>query len=209
MTTEKYIITQLEKFLSEKNIDALEVRLQKPKEEKFGDFATSLALQLARFLKKKPAAIAEDIKNYIQLDKRYISKIEIAGPGFLNFFSAHEDLYSQLKNILNLEAEYGKSNLAQGKKAQVEFVSANPTGPLTIGHGRGAVLGDAIARLLEAVGYDVTREYYFNNAGRQMRVLGESVRMRYLELIGEKVDFPESHYQGEYIIDILLITSYL
>jgi len=202
MTTEQYIIEQLNKFLEEKGVDRIDVHLQKPKEEKFGDFAASVALQLARFLKKKPAAIAEDIKNFIQIDKRYISKIEIAGPGFLNFFAAREDLYSQLKEILKLDAEYGRSDLAKGKKAQVEFVSANPTGPLTIGHGRGAVFGDAVARLLEAVGYNVTREYYFNNAGRQMRVLGESVRFRYLELLGEKIDFPDSHYQGEYIIDI-------
>jgi len=202
MNTEQYIIEQLNSFLKEKEIDGIDVHLQKPKEEKFGDFAASIALQLARFLKKKPASIAEDIKNFIDLDGRYISRIEIAGPGFLNFFAAREDLYSQLQDILRLEAEYGRSDTAKGKKAQVEFVSANPTGPLTIGHGRGAVFGDAATRLLEAVGYDVTREYYFNNAGRQMRVLGESVRLRYLELLGEKIDFPDSHYQGEYIIDI-------
>jgi len=202
MNTEQYIIEQLNSFLKEKGIDGIDVHLQKPKEEKFGDFAASIALQLARFLKKKPASIAEDIKNFIDLDGRYISRIEIAGPGFLNFFAAREDLYSQLQDILRLEAEYGRSDTAKGKKAQVEFVSANPTGPLTIGHGRGAVFGDAATRLLEAVGYDVTREYYFNNAGRQMRVLGESVRLRYLELLGEKIDFPDSHYQGEYIIDI-------
>jgi len=202
MNTEQYIIEQLNSFLKEKGIDEIDVHLQKPKEEKFGDFAASIALQLARFLKKKPASIAEDIKNFIDLDGRYISRIEIAGPGFLNFFAAREDLYSQLQDILRLEAEYGRSDTAKGKKAQVEFVSANPTGPLTIGHGRGAVFGDAATRLLEAVGYDVTREYYFNNAGRQMRVLGESVRLRYLELLGEKIDFPDSHYQGEYIIDI-------
>ncbi len=199
MTAKEYIGTQLERFLKSKNISDIDIILQKPKDEKHGDYASNLALQAARHLKKKPADIAAEIRDFIRLDEKYISKIEIAGPGFLNFFAARGSLYEQLKQILEQQKHYGRSDLGNGKKAQIEFVSANPTGPLTIGHGRGAVFGDTIARLLDAVGYDITREYYFNNAGRQMRVLGESVRLRYLEELGETVTFPEDHYQGNYI----------
>ncbi len=202
MTTQEYIQKELQRFLDAHNLSDIEIVLERPKEEAFGDYASTLALQLARHLKKNPRQIAEEIKNFITLDKRYISKIEIAGPGFINFFASNENLYIQLSEILEKKEAYGKSSLGQGKKANIEFVSANPTGPLTIGHGRGAVLGDTIARLLKNIGYQVTREYYFNNAGRQMRVLGDSVRLRYLELCGQKVDFPEDYYQGQYIIDI-------
>lgn len=205
MTAKEYIRTQLENFLKSKNISNIDIILQKPKDENHGDFASNLALQTARYLKKKPADIAAEIRNFIIIDTNYISKIEIAGPGFLNFFAASGSLYAQLAQILRERKNYGRSDMGKGQKAQIEFVSANPTGPLTIGHGRGAVLGDTIARLLEACGYDVTREYYFNNAGRQMRVLGESVRLRYLEALGETVTFPDDHYQGDYIRDIARI----
>lgn len=202
MTTQEYIHQKLQAFLKERGIEGVEVQIEKPKEEKFGDFATNLALQLARHLKKNPRQIAEEIKAFVGEDSQFVRKIEIAGPGFVNFFAAAANIYAQLAEILQKKEQYGKSTLGAGKKANVEFVSANPTGPLTIGHGRGAVYGDTVARLLEAVGYTVTREYYFNNAGRQMRILGESVRLRYLELCGEKIDFPEEYYQGTYIIDI-------
>ncbi len=202
MTTQEYIIQQLQRFLDARQISGIEIILEKPKEEKFGDFASTLALQLAKHLKKNPRQIAEELKAFIPVDERYISKIEIAGPGFVNFFASKTYLHSQLKKILEEKKRFGQSAVGKGKTAQIEFVSANPTGPLTIGHGRGAVLGDTLARLLQAVGYRVTREYYFNNAGRQMRILGESVRLRYLELCGENVEFPEDYYQGEYIIDI-------
>ena len=202
MTSKEYIIDQLQRFLKANNIENLDIILQKPKDEKHGDFASNLALQAARHLKKKPADIAAEIRDFIAIDTQYVSKIEIAGPGFLNFFAASGSLYAQLTQLLEQREAYGRSDLGKGQKAQIEFVSANPTGPLTIGHGRGAVFGDTISRLLEAVGYDVTREYYFNNAGRQMRVLGESVRLRYLEELGETVTFPEDHYQGDYIREI-------
>jgi len=152
--------------------------------------------------KTAPRQIAEEIIAFIKIDDQWLSKIEIAGPGFLNFYGSKENLFLAINEILNKKEQYGKSDSGKGKKAQVEFVSANPTGPLTIGHGRGAVLGDTIARLLEAIGYEVTREYYFNDAGRQMRVLGESVKLRYLQLLGEDIVFPDEHYQGDYIIDI-------
>lgn len=202
MTAENYIIWELERFLKLKNISNIVVTLQKPKEEKFGDFATNLAMQLAQQLKSNPRTVAEEICQFVETGNQYIDKVEIAGPGFINFFTAHENLYEQLEKILSERSEYGKTDLGNGKTAMVEFVSANPTGPLTIGHGRQAVLGDTIANLLEAVGYDVTREYYFNNAGRQMRMLGNSVYLRYQEILGNKIEFPDDHYQGEYIKEI-------
>ncbi len=210
MTSREYIVKQLETFLDKKKIKDVDVILQNPKDEKHGDFATNIAMQLARHLRKKPVDIANEIIDFIEIDQNYISKIELAGPGFLNFFAASSNLYQQLQHVLNQKQNFGQSEQAKGKTVQVEFVSANPTGPLTIGHGRGAVLGDTIARLLEAIGYQVTREYYFNNAGRQMRVLGESVRLRYLEALGETVDFPDDHYQGDYIRDIAetLVSKY-
>ncbi len=202
MTTQEYIITELQRFLDHHQITGVEITLERPKEEKFGDYASTLALQLARHLKKNPRQIAEEIKAFVKVNPDYIAKIEIAGPGFINFFASNANLYKQLGEILKLKEQFGRSTKGQGQKANIEFVSANPTGPLTIGHGRGAVLGDTIARLLEIMGYNVTREYYFNNAGRQMRVLGDSVRLRYLELCGQKINFPEDYYQGQYIIDI-------
>ncbi|HHJ52287.1 MAG TPA: arginine--tRNA ligase [Caldithrix abyssi] len=202
MTSEQYIKEQLRQFLALHGITGVEVILQRPKEKKFGDYTTNLAMQLARHLKKKPTDIAQMIIEAFEPNPSFVSKIEVAGPGFLNFFAAADNLYNQLEQILDQKEQFGRLQFGAGKTANVEFVSANPTGPLTIGHGRGAVLGDTICRLLEAVGYQVTREYYFNNAGRQMRVLGESVRLRYLELCGQAIDFPDDHYQGEYIIDI-------
>lgn len=202
MTTEQYLIQQLENFLQSKQLSNIPILLQRPKEEKFGDYSSNIAMQLARQLKKSPLQIAEEIRQYVIPDLHYLYKIEVVPPGFLNFFSSTTSLYQQLAQILIQKEKFGHSFSGAGLKAQVEFVSANPTGPLTIGHGRGAVLGDTIARLLEAIGYQVTREYYFNNAGRQMRLLADSVRLRYLELLGEPVTFPDDYYQGEYIRDI-------
>ncbi len=202
MTVKEYITEQLKKFITDKNLEKIDIALQRPRDEAHGDYASNLAMQLARQLKKNPRQIAEEIRDFADWDKQFVLKVEIAGPGFLNFFSSKENLYAQLQEILIRDADYGRSEAGKGKKAQIEFVSANPTGPLTIGHGRQAVLGDSIARLLTAQGYEVTREYYFNNAGRQMRILGESVKLRYLELLGEKIDFPDDYYQGDYIKDI-------
>jgi len=201
MTSEEYIISELGRFLKNHSIE-LAVVLQRPKEKQFGDFSSNLAMQLAGKLNKSPRDIADDIVGFIKQDEKYISRIEIAGPGFINFYAASENLYDRLLEVFEKGKNYGKIIQQKPIKAQIEFVSANPTGPLTIGHGRQAVLGDAIANILEAVGYNVTREYYFNDAGRQMRVLGQSVKYRYLELLGNKIYFPDDHYQGEYIVDI-------
>ncbi|MCS7053516.1 MAG: arginine--tRNA ligase [Ignavibacterium sp.] len=173
-----------------------------PKSELHGDLSTNIAMQLAKKLRKNPREVANDILSKIKFDDNLISKVEIAGAGFINFFFNPNYLTYIIPKILDKKDNFGKSEKYSGKKANVEFVSANPTGPLTVGHGRNAVIGDTIANLLEWVGYKVDREYYFNNAGRQMRVLGDSVRLRYLELLGEKVDFPEDYYQGDYIKDI-------
>ncbi len=202
MTAEDYIKDELGKYLKKHKIENISLTLSQPKQKQFGDFSSNLALQLAAHLKKNPRAIAQDIIDFITPDSQFIEKIEIAGSGFVNFFVSDSSVYSQLRNILELGNDYGKEDIGKGIKTQVEFISANPTGPLTIGHGRQAVLGDTVARLLEFLGYNVTREYYYNDAGRQMRILGNSVRLRYLQLLDDQTEFPEDHYQGEYIIDI-------
>lgn len=173
-----------------------------PNQENHGDYSTNIAMISSKQARKNPRQVAEEIIANLDYDKNIIHKIEIAGPGFINFYFTPFHLASIIKDILDSKENFGRSVKYSGKKAQVEFVSANPTGPLTVGHGRNAVVGDTVASMLEWVGYKVEREYYFNNAGRQMRVLGDSVRLRYLELLGEKIEFPEDYYQGGYIREI-------
>jgi arginyl-tRNA synthetase len=173
-----------------------------PKHEGQGDFSTNFALVLAGIEKKNPRELAQAIAEKLSNQTDLIDRVEIAGPGFVNIFINHDVWRRLIPEIIAQGAAFGKSTVGSGRKVMVEFVSANPTGPLSIGHGRQAILGDSIARLLEATGHDVFREYYYNDAGRQMRVLGESTRARYLELLGEEFSFPEDGYQGEYIIDI-------
>ena len=175
-----------------------------PKSIEHGDLSSNAAMLLTKILKKNPRVIAQEIIDSLNLDSSVIAKTEIAGPGFVNFFFTSNYTSKIIKEILDKKDNFGKSDKYLGKRANVEFVSANPTGPLTVGHGRNAVVGDTVANLLEWIGYDVEREYYFNNAGRQMRVLGDSVKMRYLEILGDKVSFPEDYYQGEYIKDIAM-----
>ncbi|MBO6794814.1 MAG: arginine--tRNA ligase [Balneolaceae bacterium] len=179
-----------------------EIHLEAPKDPTHGDASTNLAMMLAKPLRNNPRAIATQIVEGLKYDDRKIASVEIAGPGFINFRYAEDYLFDELQTIINEGAEYGKSTAYSGKKIQIEFVSANPTGPLTVGHGRNAVLGDTVARLMEWTGATVDREYYFNNAGRQMRVLGQSVQARYLEALGKDAEFPEGGYEGEYIKDI-------
>ncbi len=169
-----------------------------------GDYSTNIAMRMSKKAKKNPRDIANEICNELNtiIDKEIIKEIKIEGPGFINFFFTPKYIAKIISVVFDQKETFGRSNKYSGKKAMVEFVSANPTGPLTIGHGRNAVVGDTFANMLEAVGYDVIREYYFNNAGRQMRVLGNSVKLRYLELLGDVLEFPEDHYQGEYIKDI-------
>ncbi len=175
---------------------------ERPRQAGHGDLTTNIAMVLAKRMGKPPRVLAGEIIAAWNLDRSFVRSIEVAGPGFINLSFADRFYTAQLGTILEARERYGRTEGGAGKRVQVEFVSANPTGPLTVGHGRGAVFGDTVARLYEWTGHQVEREYYFNNAGRQMRILGDSVRLRYLELLGETVEFPVDYYQGEYIRDI-------
>ena len=179
------------------------VVIQRPKKPEHGDFASNIALILAKPLGKNPRDIAKVLVTQIQTSfGDHFERIDIAGPGFINFKLNKSILSDQLKSIVEACENYGKSDVGSGKRALVEFVSANPTGPLTVGHGRGAMLGDTVSNILEWNGYGVQREYYFNNAGRQMRILGQSVQARYLELSDIEAKLPDGGYEGKYIYDI-------
>lgn len=179
-----------------------DIIIEKPRVPEHGDAATNVALTAAKLLGKPPRQIAEDLVKALEIDPKKVSAVEIAGPGFINFRYAEGWIQDELNQVLQNTSHYGKSLNNAGKTFQVEFVSANPTGPLTVGHGRNAVLGDTIARMFEWTGATVEREYYFNDAGRQMRVLGESVQIRYRQLLGENLELTEGYYEGEYIRDI-------
>ncbi|NPA39015.1 MAG: arginine--tRNA ligase [Thermodesulfobacteria bacterium] len=175
--------------------------IEKPKKEEFGDYATNVALVLTRKVGKPPMDIASQLKEVLEKGE-HIKSIEVAKPGFINFRIKEEYYFSVVKEAISLRENFGRSELGKGKRVIVEFVSANPTGPLHIGHGRGAAYGDTLARLLSFAGYEVIREYYINDYGTQMNILGRSVWLRAKELNGEKIDFPEDHYKGAYIYDI-------
>lgn len=199
----EYLRTILREALGHFNLDTIpEIEIEKPNVEEHGDAATNIAMQLAQPLGDNPRNIAEQIVKHLEIDENKVESVEVAGPGFINFHFARNYLYRSLETILSQKSSYGQSRQNEGQHIQIEFVSANPTGPLTIGHGRNAVLGDTIARLLEWTGARVDREYYFNDAGRQMRLLGESVKARYHELLGQDIPFPEEGYEGQYIRDI-------
>ena len=198
-----YIYDLLQKALSGLDISELpEIQLESPKVAEHGDVSTNIAMLLAKPLRQNPRAIAQQLLDAMPLDPLVLEAIEIAGPGFINFRVAKEYVYQQLRAIIEEGSDFGKTASRKGQRIQIEFVSANPTGPLTVGHGRNAVLGDTIARLLEWTGASVDREYYFNDAGRQMRVLGQSVHARYQQLLGQSIELPEGGYEGAYIIDI-------
>ena len=199
---EWYLQNKIEQALEKLSYPRLPYSFETPKIEAHGDLSINLAMLLVREVQQNPREIAQQIIDNLDIEPDYIDKTELAGPGFINFHFAPTYLQKVVTTIIDEGNQYGRHTFGENQNAQVEFVSANPTGPLTIGHGRQAVLGDTIANFLEWVGYKVTREYYFNNAGRQMRVLGDSVKMRYEELLGKTIDFPEDYYQGEYIIDI-------
>ncbi len=176
-----------------------EVLLEVPPQKEFGDFATNFAMQSARSLKCNPRMIAQAVID--NLDCAYIAKTEIAGPGFINFYLKQDWMYDMLAQIIAQGEEYGNLQNDCKEKIQIEYVSANPTGPLHVGHGRGAAVGSALANLMKAAGYDVTREYYINDAGNQINNLAASVNARYLELQGQEVQFPENGYHGHDIIE--------
>jgi arginyl-tRNA synthetase len=174
--------------------------VEAPKDASHGDAASNVALAMAKREGKPPRVIAETIKAAIEAElPPEIQEASVAGPGFINFRMAPEYWHGELRRAAAQGREFVRPAIGNGRRVQVEFLSANPTGPLTVGHGRNAVLGDAIARLLEASGYEVAREYYFNDGGRQMKLLGGSVRVRYLQELGRDAVLPEDGYQGEYI----------
>jgi arginyl-tRNA synthetase len=175
--------------------------VEAPKDPAHGDAASNVALVMARGEKKPPRAIAEIIRANLELPPE-VAEATVAGAGFINFRMAPAFWHGELRRAAAEGERFWRPQIGAGRKVQVEFLSANPTGPLTVGHGRNAVLGDTLARMHEASGFAVTREYYFNNGGRQMKLLGESVRARYLEEIGRPAAMPEDGYQGEYIRDI-------
>ncbi len=178
-----------------------EIQLEVPKNSDHGDFSTNLAMTLAKPERKAPRKIAEALVTALQ-GTPLCDKIEIAGPGFINFRLAASCWYAVLDQITAQGDRYGHSQIGAGKKIQVEFVSANPTGPLHIGHGRGAVVGDAVAAVLQAAGFEVQREYYVNDAGNQVLTLGRSILLRLRELQGNTIEFPEDGYQAAYIVDL-------
>jgi arginyl-tRNA synthetase len=178
------------------------INVEKPAHTEHGDFATNVAMQMAKPERKSPRAIAEILVKKLAGSSELIESLEIAGPGFINFFIKDAAWRKTLVEIDQKGADFGRSAVGKGKKVQVEFVSANPTGPLHIGHGRGAATGDAVASLLSAAGFDVQREYYINDAGNQMNTLGLSGLLRYREILGEEITFPDNCYQGDYIKDI-------
>jgi len=182
--------------------DIPEVEIEAPKAASHGDFSTNIAMQMASAQKMAPRKISEAILAALDDRDQILEKTDIAGPGFINFFVTPSSWHPYVKMVHDQGASYGASDIGQGKKVQVEFVSANPTGPLHVGHGRGAAVGDSVARILSFCGYAVQREYYVNDSGRQIRTLGISVFLRYAELLGMNIDFPEDCYQGNYIIDL-------
>ena len=193
----------IQTILEQLNYPEIDANVQTPKQIEHGDLTTNIAMIIAKKINENPVIIAEKIISHLEQYTEY-ENISIAGPGFINIKINTNNLFQIFKKIKKENINYGKTDIGKNKKAIVEFVSANPTGPLTVAHGRGAIIGDVVSRILEWNGYRVDREYYFNNAGRQMRILGESVKARYLNNCGTKTKFPDEGYQGGYINDIAI-----
>ncbi|MDR2503272.1 MAG: arginine--tRNA ligase [Deltaproteobacteria bacterium] len=203
MRAKNILLSRLEEIVAELKLDWPEkVQIEPPKDKKFGDLAINIAMTLSRQSGLPPRETASILARRLQEKEPALANVEIAGPGFLNLTYADAFWQDTVRIILESGGDYGKSDVGRGRKTQVEFVSANPTGPLHIGHGRGAAIGDTLARLLRFAGYDVQTEYYINDAGKQMRLLGLSVRLRVLELAGRPVDWPKDWYKGAYIKDL-------
>ena len=177
------------------------IELDRPRTAQHGDFTSNIALVLAKAAGRKPRELAEALVRALPTSD-YVERVEVAGPGFINFYLRPAAAREVVREVLTAGADFGHSRVGNGQRVQVEFVSANPTGPLHVGHGRGAAYGATVANLLQAAGFDVHREYYVNDAGRQMDILGTSVWLRYLELCGETFAFPSNGYKGDYIYDI-------
>jgi len=188
--------------LASLGVDDVEPHLERPRDPDHGDFATNLAMTLAGRLRKAPRAIAEDIAAAIDREAAGITDVDIAGPGFLNFRLSTDSVAGVLDQIVAAPTTFGQGDAGGGRKVMVEWVSANPTGPLHLGHGRQAALGDAICCLLEWSGWEVHREYYYNDSGKQMDRLASSVWARYQQLLGEDAEVPEDGYQGDYVLEV-------
>lgn len=193
------IISDALKRLGTETVPAIEVEV--PPNDALGDMATPVAMSLSKILRKPPRKIAEELANSMK-DERVFEKIDVAGPGFINFTFSREYLHSEIKKLLQYKSSFLRENIGNGKRVQIEFVSANPTGPLHLGHGRGGATGEALANLLQAAGFHVEREYYINDAGRQVKLLGLSVFARYQQQLGMEYPFPEDGYKGAYVEEI-------
>jgi arginyl-tRNA synthetase len=205
------IIKLVKKSLKESGLEdsiTEELRLDIPTDSRFGDFSTNIALRLSKALNKKPRDVATDLIDKINKQaersslKDYIKEIKVEGAGFINFYLEEKYLYEQLQGIIKREKTALKLDLGEGKPVLIEFVSANPTGALSVAHARQAAVGDILANVLDFLGFKVSREYYLNDEGNQINILGKSVELRMKEISGEKVDFPENYYQGQYIYEI-------
>lgn len=207
------IISSITKYIKENilislidykiDIGSEDFSLSPPKQESFGDLSSNIALLISKQIQKNPLEIAEEIKKtMLHQNLNDIEDITATKPGFINFVIKPSYYQNNLKLIIKNQENFGKNFKGKGKSANVEFVSANPTGPLTVGHGRNAVIGDTVSNILEWHDYNVTREYYYNDAGKQMRTLGQSVESRYFEYVKKPFEFPSDGYQGEYIIEI-------
>ncbi len=199
-------LTTLNKSLSW-DLEAFpEVSLELPKDSKHGDVSSNIAMVLAKKVKKPPREVAQSFIDAFEkggiFPENFVQKAEIAGPGFVNFYLAEHLLYEELLDVLQQGDQYGRSSVRKKESIHLEFVSANPTGPLNVVSARAAAVGDTLARIFDAVGYNVHKEFYINDAGRQVRLLGQSVEARYQELLGKTVAFPEEGYHGEYIVGI-------
>ena len=210
---EKIIQLIKDSLTSFENIPSEEPQLDLPQDVKFGDLSTNIAMRLSKSLKKSPREIAAKLVNNInsELGKHglteYIKEIRIEGAGFINFYLSEKYLYEALSDILVREREALRIDLGKGKRVLIEFVSANPTGSLSVAHARQAAVGDALASILEFLGFKVAKEYYLNDEGNQINILGKSTETRMKELSGEKIEFPENYYQGDYIYDIAKIAK--
>ncbi|MBU1341705.1 MAG: arginine--tRNA ligase, partial [Proteobacteria bacterium] len=180
-----------------------EMEIEEPRFSSHGDFSTNFAMVSAAVQKMAPGKIAESILSSIE-PSDIIEKVEIAGPGFINFFLSNDAWHPVVDKIFEQDKTYGASEIGRKKKVQVEFVSANPTGPLHVGHGRGAAVGDAVGNILSFAGFDVQKEYYINDSGRQIRTLGTSVWLRVLQKAGKDIAFPDDCYKGDYINDLAI-----
>lgn len=194
------LIALLSKQLEKLNINGIDINIEIPKNKENGDFSSNIAMQLAKTLHKSPLEIAKDITSDINED--YINKVEVVAPGFINFYLKNDYLFNNINNVLNLKEKYGSSEIGKGKKVNIEFVSANPTGILHMGNARGGAYGDSLSRIMRFCGYETCKEYYMNDAGNQINKLANSIKSRYLDLCKIENTFPEDGYPGKEIYDI-------